>query len=293
MLFVWPLNSYSQDLELEDAESSNSENLELDELELKEENEESGLEDNEAEEGQDDSAEDSEEEKPTSKQFDGINPKTLRSSLSSVFFSESELEEFYDVYQEFMETGELPTIDEPLPVLDKIVKKEEEKKEQVQTVFTAPVFYLSSILIPENDKWTFWLNDTKYRGEDIKTVSYSDFIFVSVDEVNLTLMWTSSDFDKIALDYQRKLNEINPPKKELINNDYFSWDYGSEKGDVMVDSSKRIVKFSLGQSQTFSVYDMKVFEGRKKAIEIVNGKPEVKGSPKNGSGNNRSELRLE
>lgn len=208
------------------------------------------------------------------KLFDGTDFFENNSFIKSVLFNEQELEILYSSINSHRESGVInPKVKE---LINKIAKKDDDSevngampvqqslddlasipndpndpRTQIKE-FVVQTFYLKSLLLPEDDMWTIWFNDSKVRSSENKIIpGYDGLKIEKVKKQSVTFTYTEPNLDLIYPKY----------KEELIKNKSVKWDLRSKDGKILVSSLNKKIKFTIGLGQTFVVADLKVHEG--------------------------------
>ncbi|MCB2081294.1 MAG: hypothetical protein KDD76_01580 [Rickettsiales bacterium] len=149
-------------------------------------------------------------------------------------------------------------------------------EEQTEVVYTAPSFFLRSIIYYNPQEWTIWLNNKKLRyGEN-----YGKFYIVHVDENEATFIWHSDDLDIISptwaetIPQRDALTEMvvvsdisdDKPKEETLT---YRWDHMTDDQSIAIDSRAHAIRFVLRPNQSFISYRMQITEGTFSHIRIV------------------------
>lgn len=125
--------------------------------------------------------------------------------------------------------------------------------------FIFPQFYLERLSYRHQNDWLVQINGHKF-GPGIGSVS-SWIKIIMVDKDSVVVEWTPQDMEKV--------------------ND--AWilvpDDQARRGEVIVDSIRETVTFTLHPNQTFSSYAMRVLEGKVQPVSVtyMNGQPVNRG----------------
>ena len=113
-------------------------------------------------------------------------------------------------------------------------------------------FYVSS-LYSYNDEWVVWMNGKLLKNnQDNKLMSGIKVDIVKDDFAFIT--YSLNSFDQIGVDYQKYFNKIADSDGD--------WAYISSDGKVKVSEDETMVSFKISSNQTFSLYNLKIFEGK-------------------------------
>lgn len=149
----------------------------------------------------------------------------------SVMFYDSELNNIY--------SGDYSSLDES-PVMD------------VTDIGKVAEFYVSS-LYSYDDDWVIWMNG-KLLKNDRDNNLMSGIKVGAVEDDFALVAYSLNSFDKIGVDYQKHFN------KTAGNDD--GWAYISRDGRVKISEDGSMVSFKISSNQTFSLYNLKIFEGK-------------------------------
>lgn len=177
------------------------------------------------------------------------------SDLQSVLFSPAEKEILYSTLNRFKESGGFAAtkivegnIIAPAQPLSSMKGGEASSIKE----FNAPSFFLKSLLLPDSDSWTIWLNASRIRDYEKDDITAEKGLTIQkVTQNNATFIFKDEHLDKIAPDY----------KDDLIKTDSGKWDYRSKDGKIKVNSKSKTVKFTIGINQTFSTAGLIISEG--------------------------------
>lgn len=198
--------------------------------------------------------------------FNGVSAKTLNTNVKSIMFDRAALPKYYQrVLSLKKDTKDLsPIAGQALP----------EDDENTPKSIVAPSFFLSSILLPEDGNWSVWVNKGKIRNY-LPKADKLEIVSVSKTQIEA----------KFQDQYLYKMSPFIQTKLKQTTNDT-DWDYASEKGDVKVNLMKGLVQFKIKQNQSFSTYDMEVFEGfvDSKTVSFDPNNPDAAGQAVSGVG---------
>ena len=190
--------------------------------------------------------------------FNGVDFDTLNSNIDSLFFTREQLDLLYSKIRKFKLTGKnVPEASDNASGTSGTsgAATGEDAK------YTYVTVYLGSILYPSDGDWTIWVNDTKVRKENAES-NDSGLVIKSVNQNSASILY-HEDVKKLLVNspnYKTQLKHLDSP--ETDDGSGHSWDYVSDDGTMKLESNTGVVLVKLKISQTFSLYDMQIMEGR-------------------------------
>ncbi len=215
---------------------------------------------------------------------------------TSLMFSDSDIAKLYTALRSYNNNDQfLAQVEWEESQASQVDKQKEEVK--------APVFVLDSILYLNAQKWSVWINGTRFR----RNQGTNDFRILQVSEDEVEILWQSFQLDEISPGWKSKLvslephtNQHTPPEALTLDEVYLSddladdfvftpapepeptldslaleslkWDYSSEDQSILIDSNNQVVKIRLLLHQTFDSRAMQINEGKQmlQALPIEN-----------------------
>lgn len=208
--------------------------------------------------------------------FDNKDITTLNSGFKSILFKQEDLSLLYD-----------SLLEKPRPtqdiknLVDKVADAGAKNNTLVITDTSqdnyqtrevdSPTFFLKTVIFPEDGSWTLWYNSEKVRKEQVSSQDNPRIEKVYNDKV--VFLYKTEGLAQLSPNYTSILKPVEAGSK-YSKEGGFAWDFVSDKGDILFDSTQGFVRFKIGVNQTFSLYDAKIFEGYKaptKAAIMIDG----------------------
>ncbi len=114
--------------------------------------------------------------------------------------------------------------------------------------YTSPSFFLNTLLYLSPENWAVWLNGKKYTH----TLPDGDLTIMSVMENRVT----------IQLIAPAPIDILSPKWKTTLTARTEEGHYASDDGRIIVNPKNNSITFTLKPNQSFSVYAMRIVEGR-------------------------------
>lgn len=114
--------------------------------------------------------------------------------------------------------------------------------------YTSPSYFLNTLLYLSSENWAVWLNGKKYTH----TLPDGDITILSVFENRVTISWKGP----------APLDILSPKWKTTLTARTENGNYASDDGRITVNPKENSVTFTLKPNQSFSLYAMRIVEGR-------------------------------
>lgn len=111
-----------------------------------------------------------------------------------------------------------------------------------------PSFYLNSIIYNNPNDWVIWLNNTKYISTE---KNFHNLEVMYINKFKITLAYNITSLDNISLNWKSQLIATEDGK------------FTTKDKNIIYDSSKQIIYFTLSPNQTFNLQELTITEGHK------------------------------
>ena len=184
----------------------------------------------------------------------------------SIMFNRSSLDMLYGSIN-----GVMPTKDVNLGEPEEAQPQVTQTNRNLPVTTFAPAYYLQSIMFFDQNNWSLWMNGKKNSyGHPRK----DNLIVGRIRNDKVEFIWFDPNLNDIIPGWKQHFKPYKSGAAKMkISTDgekaAYSWDYVSETGDMLVDSTKGAVRFILSPNQSFKSYELSVVEGQAEGKSIT------------------------